>query len=163
LMHAPQILLLDEPSTGLDPGARLDLWQCLEKMRNEQGVTVVLTTHLLDEAVKANRLALFDEGQLVALDTPSALQATVGGDVITIRCQQPGVVAQQIHQQFQLPAVATADGVRVEVQAGHQWIARLVEAFPGMIQEIMLGKPTLEDVFIAKTGHRFVAAEERSV
>ena len=160
IIHHPQLLLLDEPSTGLDPGARLDLWQCLTRMRAERQVTVILTTHLLDEAAKADRLAIFDQGKLVALDSPAALQATVGGDAITIRCAEPASLAAEITERWQLPAVASEETVRVEVREGHQWIARLVEAWPGRVQEITLGKPTLEDVFIAKTGHRFADQRE---
>ena len=155
LIHDPQLLLLDEPSTGLDPGARLDLWRCLEQVRRERGTTVVLTTHILEEAAKADRLAILHEGRLVALDTPAALQAVIGGDSITIRTADPGRLSGLIRERFNLVAVETDGGVRLEVECGHQWIARLVEAFPREIDEISLGKPTLEDVFIAKTGKRF--------
>src|SRR5215213_8696029 len=89
MLHRPRLLLLDEPSTGLDPGARSDLWQYLEQIRADNGVTVVLTTHLLEEADKADRLAILHEGRLVALDTPDALRATVGGDSITIDTLDP--------------------------------------------------------------------------
>ena len=85
MLHRPRLLLLDEPSTGLDPGARSDLWQYLEQVRDEDGVTVVLTTHLLEEAERADRIAIMHRGELAALDTPAALQAAVGGDAITIR------------------------------------------------------------------------------
>src|SRR3954467_3282984 len=85
MLHRPRLLLLDEPSTGLDPGARSDLWQYLEQVRDNDGVTVIVTTHLLDEAQRADRIAIMHKGQLAALDTPTALQAAVGGDAITIR------------------------------------------------------------------------------
>jgi ABC-2 type transport system ATP-binding protein len=161
LVHEPEVLLLDEPSTGLDPAARLDLWQCLTTMRAERGVTVVLTTHLLDEAAKADRLAIFDQGRLVALDTPTALQATVGGDTILLRGPQVVALAPRIREQFQLAVQVIDAQLRVEVQRdGHLWIPKLVEAFPNQIEELSLGKPTLEDVFIAKTGHRFVDLRE---
>src|SRR3954468_15229468 len=90
MLHRPRLLLLDEPSTGLDPGARSDLWKYLEEVRNDDGVTVVLTTHLLEEAQRADRIAIMHKGELAALDTPVALQATVGGDAITIRTNDPG-------------------------------------------------------------------------
>ncbi len=156
-IHHPQLLLLDEPSTGLDPGARLELWRFLEQIRREQGTTVVLTTHILEEAAKADRLALLHEGRLVALDTPTALQATVGGDSILIRTSNPARLSERVRERFQLTPASTESGLRLEVPQGHQWIARLVEAFPGEIEEIVLGKPTLEDVFLAKTGRKFEA------
>jgi ABC-2 type transport system ATP-binding protein len=155
MIHDPQLILLDEPSTGLDPGARLDLWQMLSQLRDIRGTTVVLTTHILDEAAKADRLAILHAGKLVALDTPAALQATVGGDAITIRTSNPAGLIQTLREKFSLTGSEAAGGVRLEVRDGHQWIARLVDALPQEIEEITLGKPTLEDVFIAKTGRGF--------
>lgn len=155
MIHDPQLILLDEPSTGLDPGARLNLWQHLVQLRESRGTTVVLTTHILEEAAKADRLAIMHEGRLVALDTPAALQATVGGDAITIPTTNPAGLLSALREKFSLAASEIEGGVRLEVRDGHQWIAKLVEALPEQIDEITLGKPTLEDVFIAKTGRRF--------
>ena len=163
LLHRPSLLLLDEPSTGLDPGARSDLWQYLHQVRDEDGVTVVLTTHLLEEAEKADRLAIMSEGVLVALDTPEDLRSTVGGDTIWIDTQDPQQLAALIANRCQLEASVVDGRVRLELQDGHQWVARLVEEFPGRISAITVGKPTLEDVFIARTGHRFREREEVGV
>lgn len=154
LLHAPQLLLLDEPSTGLDPGARSDLWDYLTHLRREQGVTVVLTTHLLEEAEKVDRLAILDRGKLVALDTPDALRSAVGGDTITIGTEDPPALVSALRESFGIEAAELDGMVRFTQTEGHRLIARLVEAFPGQIQSITLGKPTLEDVFIAHTGHR---------
>ena len=155
MLHRPRLLLLDEPSTGLDPGARADVWQYLQQVREESQVTVVLTTHLLDEADRADRIAIMCEGSLVALDTPAALRATVGGDSITIRTENPDRLAAAIRERFACDVLVLAGGVRLEQSEGHQWISRLVEAFPDEIETITLGKPTLEDVFIDRTGHQF--------
>jgi ABC-2 type transport system ATP-binding protein len=155
MLHRPRLLLLDEPSTGLDPGARSDLWQYLEQVRDADGVTVVVTTHLLDEAQRADRIAIMHSGNLAALDTPAALQAAVGGDAITIRTSEPAGLAADIDRQMQAAAKVVDGSVRLEQANGHQWIPRLVEAFPERIESITLGKPTLEDVFIHFTGHRF--------
>ncbi len=160
LIHGPRLLLLDEPSTALDPGARSDLWSYLRTLRDEQGVTVVLTTHLLEEADKADRIAILHEGSLVALDTPDALRATVGGDSITIRTAHPAALAAEIASRFDCQPRVIDGTVRLEQADGHQWIARLVDAFADQIESITLGKPTLEDVFIARTGHRFWQARE---
>src|SRR5262249_38287272 len=118
-------------------------------------VTVVVTTHLLDEAERADRIAIMHKGELAALDTPSALQAAVGGDAITIRTKEPAALAGEIQQQFNIPAMVIDNSVRLEQPNGHQWIPKLVEAFPNRTESITLGKPTLEDVFIHFTGHRF--------
>lgn len=155
LLHSPQLLLLDEPSTGLDPAARSDLWRYLRSLRDEHGTTILLTTHYLDEADGADRVAILHEGNLVALGHPDELRAGVGGDSITIETSDPAALSQAIDQKFSLAARAVDQAVRLEVPDGHHWIARLVEAFPGQITAIRLGKPTLEDVFIARTGHRF--------
>jgi ABC-2 type transport system ATP-binding protein len=104
MLHRPRLLLLDEPSTGLDPGARSDVWQYLKQVRDEIGVTIVLTTHLLEEAQGADRIAIMHCGQLAALDTPLALQAAVGGDAITIRTAAADSLATDIAQRFNVQA-----------------------------------------------------------
>ena len=155
MLHRPQMLLMDEPSTGLDPGARSDVWQYLQQVRQEDGVTVVLTTHLLDEAERADRIGIMHNGELVALDAPAALQASVGGDAITIKTTAPEQLCSAISQQFDCD-VSVVDGtVRLEQPQGHEWVPRLVESFGQQIDAITIGKPTLEDVFIDRTGHRF--------
>jgi ABC-2 type transport system ATP-binding protein len=155
LLHSPRLLILDEPTTGLDPLARADLWEYLEQIRRDDGVTVVLTSHLLEEADRADRIAILDQGRLVALGGPDELRATVGGDSITIETADPPRLAASIRERFDCPAEVVGESVRLERSDGHQWIARLVEAFPGQIDSIRLGKPSLEDVFIARTGRRF--------
>ncbi len=159
MLHRPRLLLLDEPSTGLDPGARADLWNYLQQVREKDGVTIVLTTHLLEEAERADRIAIMHQGKLAALDTPVALQASVGGDSINIRTEQPKQLAKAIHAKFDCEATVLDGTVRLEQPDGHQWISRLVEAFPDEIQTVTLGKPTLEDVFIDRTGHRYLSEE----
>lgn len=160
LLHEPRVLILDEPSTGLDPGARADLWDYLHSIRRDNGVTVILTTHLLEEADKADRLAILDQGKLVALDTPDKLRSEVGGDTLTIEADDPTGLAARVRDRFG-GDVQTLDGrVRLERPDGHRLVAQLVEAFPGEVRSVMLGKPTLEDVFIARTGRRFVTADE---
>lgn len=155
MLHRPRLLLLDEPSTGLDPGARSDLWNYLNQVRQRDNVTIVLTTHLLDEAERADRIAIMHEGELVDLDTPDALRESVGGDSITIRTADPARLASAIRERFSCESLVLDGGVRLEQPNGHQWTAQLVEAFPDAIESITVGKPTLEDVFIDRTGHQF--------
>jgi ABC-2 type transport system ATP-binding protein len=155
MIHRPQLLLLDEPSTGLDPAARSDLWQYLRELKNAEGTTILLTTHYLDEADGADHIAILNEGRLVALGRPEDLRSQVGGDSITIETAEPDVLARDVRDRLGLAARVVEDSVRLEVPDGHTWIARIIEAFPGRVSAIRLGKPTLEDVFIARTGHRF--------
>lgn len=162
LVHQPTILLLDEPSTGLDPGARSDLWQILRSLVVNHRVTVVLTTHYLDEAAGADRVAILSQGKLMGVDTPEALCRSVGGDAVLMETSRPDELAATIRRQLSLSATVMDGIVRLEVPDGHTWVSRLVELSPGSIQSIRVGKPTLEDVFIARTGHRFWQVEEQS-
>lgn len=155
MVHQPRLLLLDEPSTGLDPAARSDLWQYLRHLKSRHGTTIVLTTHYLDEADGADRIAILNEGKLVALGAPEELKSQIGGDSITIETAHPEELAQSIRENLSLPAKVLDESVRIETPNGHSWIARIVEEFPGQVRAVRLGQPTLEDVFIARTGHRF--------
>src|SRR5947207_11560153 len=96
LLHGPRVLLLDEPTTGLDPGARRDVWQYLHMLRDEEQVTVLVTTHLMEEAERCDRLAILNEGKLVALGTPADLKREIGGDVIVLDSRDPESLALRI-------------------------------------------------------------------
>jgi len=155
LLHHPSVLLLDEPTTGLDPGARRDVWQYLRILRDEEQVTVIVTTHLMEEAERCDRLAILNEGRLVALGTPVELKREIGGDVIVLEADSPESLADRVRARFGVDAVVLGNKVRIERENGHRFITDVVEAFPGEIQSVSVSKPTLEDVFIHRTGHRF--------
>ncbi len=159
LLHGPRLLLLDEPTTGLDVGGRLDLWQYLAHLREASGVTVLVTTHLLEEAERCDRLAILDRGRLAAEGAPDELKKQIGGDVIVLGAREPDVLCRQIQERFSVAASAVDGAVRIERERGHEFIAQLVEAFPGQIDSVTVHKPTLEDVFIRRTGRRFWAGE----
>ncbi len=155
LLHHPSVLLLDEPTTGLDPGARRDLWQYLASLRDEERVTIVVTTHLMEEAERCDRLAILNEGKLVALGTPTELKREIGGDVILLDARGPKSLAQRIGARFGVQPAVIEGKVRLEREHGHRFVTDVVEAFPGEIDAVSISKPTLEDVFIHRTGHRF--------
>src|SRR5689334_4770925 len=155
LLHHPSVLLLDEPTTGLDPGARRDLWQYLKILRDQEGVSILVTTHLMEEAERCDRLAIFNEGKVVALGTPTELKREIGGDVILLDAKSPDSLAERIRTRFHLDAQVLNTHVRLERENGHRFITDVVEAFPGEIDAVSVSKPTLEDVFIHRTGHRF--------
>jgi len=155
LLHHPSVLLLDEPTTGLDPGARRDLWQYLAILRDEERVTVIVTTHLMEEAERCDRLVILNEGKVVALGTPDDLKREIGGDVILLDAKDPDSLAERIRIRFHLDVQVLHGEVRIERENGHRFITDVVEAFPGEIESISVSKPTLEDVFIHRTGHRF--------
>ncbi len=154
LLHQPKLLLLDEPSTGLDPAARIDLWQLLSEINQHDGVTVLLTTHLMDEADRCSRLAILGNGKLLACDAPSALKARLGGQIVTITTPDAPGLSQRLQQQLGVESALFENGLRFERPDAHALIGPIVEAAGGLIQSISLGQPTLEDVFIHLTGHR---------
>ncbi|MGA8311269.1 MAG: ATP-binding cassette domain-containing protein [Terriglobales bacterium] len=160
LLHHPAVLLLDEPTTGLDPGARRDLWQYLQILRDEEKVTVIVTTHLMEEAERCDRLVILNEGKLVALGTPAELKREIGGDVILLDARDAESLAEQIRGRFNVNAQVLGGQVRLERENGHRFITDVVEAFPGEIQAISVSKPALEDVFIHRTGHKFWTEED---
>ncbi len=155
LLHQPEVLLLDEPSTGLDASARRDLRLYLRQLREEFGVTILLTTHFMDEAEACDCLGILDRGRLVALDSPAALKETIGGDVLVLGTREPETLSRRIQERFGGDPKIVGGMVRLERPQAHAFVTDLVEAFPGQIDSVTLSKPTLEDVFIQRTGHQF--------
>jgi ABC-2 type transport system ATP-binding protein len=153
LLPEPRLLVLDEPSTGLDPSARRDLLAELRRLRDDAGTTVVLTTHIMEEAAACDRVGVLHEGQLVAIGAPASLVEGIGGDVISIEATtDPEALAAAIRARFPVDAKIVGQRVRIERRAAHEFVPVLVEAFPGDIASIRVGRPTLEDVFAHHTG-----------
>ena len=159
LLHGPSVLLLDEPTTGLDPGARRDVWQYLRMLRDQEKVTVLVTTHLMEEAERCDRLAILNEGKLVALGSPAELKREIGGDVIVLDAREPESLSIRIHSRFDVDVRVVDGQIRIEKDHAHRFVTDLVEAFPGEIDAVSISKPSLEDVFIRRTGHRFWSEE----
>ena len=155
LLNEPALLLLDEPSTGLDPGARIDLWDHLRQIQRE-GVTILLTTHLMEEADLCTRLAIMDRGVMKALDTPDALKSQIGGDVVTLQTRDPEAAARLITEKLGLTPARFESTLRLEHPDGPHLIPQLVAALPGLVDSVSVGKPTLQDVFIRVTGRRLL-------
>jgi ABC-2 type transport system ATP-binding protein len=162
LLHQPILLLLDEPSTGLDPGARRDFNAYLHFLREQEGTTIVLTTHIMEEAERCDRVGIIHQGKLVALGTPDKLKAQVGGDVVVIRAQNVSALREKLMQRFACEPMLVDATLRVERSQGHEFVREVVAAFPGEVQSVTFGKPTLEDVFIHQTGHRFWDEEQNT-
>jgi ABC-2 type transport system ATP-binding protein len=153
LMPRPELLVLDEPTTGLDPSARRDVRDHFLELR-ASGMTIVMTTHLMEEASACDRVAILHRGTLVALGAPAQLVESVGGDVIVIAARDPKALAPQIEDRFGVHPELVDGRLRVERHRGHEFVPALVEAFPGEIDAITFGKPTLEDAFVHYTGER---------
>ncbi|MBI4875814.1 MAG: ABC transporter ATP-binding protein [Acidobacteria bacterium] len=153
LLHQPAVLLMDEPSTGLDPAARRELGQYVDELR-AAGVTILVTTHILDEADRCDRLLLMHEGRRVAEGTPAELKARVGGDVVVLETEQPERLSARLKERFGVAPSLAGGALRVEIANAHRFVAEAIEAFPGAIEAVALHKPTLEDVFLDLTGAR---------
>jgi ABC-2 type transport system ATP-binding protein len=157
LLHEPELLLLDEPSTGLDPSARREFWNYLQHLREHDGVTVVLTTHYMEEAERCDRIGIMHQGKLVAIAPPNELKSEVGGDVIVIHTAAPELLQRKILARFKLKSQLVDGAIRIEKLRGHELVRDLIDAFGEEIESVSFGKPTLEDVFVHLTGHQFFA------
>jgi ABC-2 type transport system ATP-binding protein len=157
LLHEPELLVLDEPSTGLDPTARREFLNYLTELRDRQGVTIVLTTHHMEEAERCDRIGVLHQGRLAAIAPPAELKSRVGGDVVAIHAREPEDLQRKIAAQMQVTAVLVDGTLRVERPRGHEFVRDVVNAFGDEIESVTFGKPTLEDVFVHLTGQRFFA------
>ncbi len=155
LLTRPRVLLMDEPSTGLDPAARHDVWELLREARRRDGLTILLTTHLMDEADHCDRVAFLSDGKLVACDTPTALKQRVGGDVMTMTSPDPAALVVILRDALSIEGVIQGRTVRIERPRAHEMVPTAVAAAPGLIDSVSVAKPTLEDVFLDLTGRQF--------
>ena len=155
LLHQPRLLILDEPSTGLDPSARREFLNYLADLRDRDGITIVLTTHHMEEAERCDRIGVLDQGRLVAIAPPGELKTRVGGDVVVIHAHEPDQLRQKIEQRMRINTALVDGTLRVERPRGHEFVRDVVEAFGSEIESVTFGKPTLEDVFVHLTGRRF--------
>ena len=154
ILTRPRLLLLDEPSTGLDVAARIELWRILTELRAAGEMTVLLTTHLMDEADRCDRLAILDQGKLLADATPDTLKDQVGGDVITFTGPQLDVLQRAVQATLGVTVQRVEQSLRIERPAAHLFVPQLIEAAPGLIESVTVGRPTLDDVFVRLTGRR---------
>jgi ABC-2 type transport system ATP-binding protein len=155
LLHRPDLMLLDEPNTGLDPNARREFLAQLEQLSRRDGVTVLLTTHFMEEAERCDRVGILHEGRLVAFEEPHRLKARIGGDVVVVQCRDPEAMRGKLKERFDGDPLVVDGTVRLETPRGHRLVGEIVEAFPGEILSVSWGQPTLDDVFVHLTGRRF--------
>jgi ABC-2 type transport system ATP-binding protein len=160
LVHAPPLLVMDEPTVGLDAAAFRAFWDGIEALRRAEGTTVVLTTPRPDEAERCDRLAILARGRIVACATPDALRARVSGDVLDVEADEPEAVARALAERLGVVARVRPDGVQIEREAGHALVPRIVEVFPpGRLRSVSLRRPTLADAYLAVTGEALEEAE----
>jgi ABC-2 type transport system ATP-binding protein len=159
LLHHPRVLFLDEPTIGLDPQTRRHIWNYLARVREQERITLFLTTQYLDEAEGCDRIAIIDRGAIVALDTPDALKRRVGGDLVTIGVADPTAAVAEISSRYGFEASSRDGTVRFHVPEGDRFLPAFVQTFPLPLLSISLERPTLDDVFITLTGHEIRDAE----
>jgi ABC-2 type transport system ATP-binding protein len=165
LVHRPRVLFLDEPTTGLDPSSRADLWQEVSRLAREDGVTVFLTTQYLEEAdVLADRVGIIDHGRIVAEGTPDALKAEIARPSVQAvpvdRADRDALAA--VLARFGAPVPAPPGAAAVRLESGEDLVAvvRALDAADLRVADLQLHQPSLDDVFLAKTGRKLDAAEE---
>jgi ABC-2 type transport system ATP-binding protein len=152
LLHRPRVLFLDEPTLGLDPQTRNRIWEYVLELRRRERVTIFLTTHYMDEAEHCDRLAVIDQGQIVALDTPEALKDAVGGDIVTLRAGDNAAAARELETRYGLGTQLQNGTVAFTVSHGEEFLPGFVREFPVPLLAVGVRRPTLDDVFLGLTG-----------
>lgn len=152
LLHYPKVLFLDEPTLGLDPQTRQRIWDKIHELREREGTTIFLTTHYMEEAENAQRIAIIDEGRIIAMDTPEALKQKVGKDIINLKARNNGQAAAEIRERFNIPVKEGREDLTLEVTKGSEFIPQLVNTLETEVLSISLRRPTLDDVFLKLTG-----------
>ncbi len=152
LLHYPKVLFLDEPTLGLDPQTRRRIWDYILELRQREGTTIFLTTHYMDEAEKADRIAIIDHGKLIVIDTPEKLKDAVGKDIIFVKTDDDEKAAEEISLRYRIQARHDSDGVTFEVESGEEFIPTFIKEFSTRIRSVSLRHPTLDDAFLKLTG-----------
>ena len=156
LIHSPKVLLLDEPSSGLDIGIRRQLSDYLNLLSKSENILILMTTHLLDEADLADKVAILDNGKLISIGSPTDLKSQIVGDIVLIEANRPDVLCKEITDRFGVSPIIFNNLLHIECEQGHEFVREVASVFPDEIHNVRIGKPTLEDVFIKSTGNPFV-------
>jgi ABC-2 type transport system ATP-binding protein len=161
LLHRPRVLFLDEPTLGLDPQTRNRIWEYIIEMCRQEGTTIFLTTHYMDEAEKAGRIAIIDEGRIVALDTPKKLKKIVGQDIISVKTEDDAKATEEIRMQYQIEARSDGGGLTFNVKNGEEFLPDFIKGLGTKILSVNLRRPSLDDVFLKLTGREIRDEESK--
>ena len=159
ILHHPEVLFLDEPTQGLDPQTRANVWDHLREIRARTGLTVFMTTHYMEEAEWCDRIAIIDHGTIVALGSPDELKAQVGGDIVVVSTADNARAVEEISGKLGVTALLDGDSLRVEVADGSAFVPQLVTALSTPVRNVTVRRPSLDDVFLKLTG-RAIREEE---
>src|SRR5580658_2450001 len=162
LLHSPRVLFLDEPTVGLDPQTRLSIWTYIQELKATEDITMFMTTHYMDEAEYCDRIAIIDDGRIIALDTPEALKASVGKDRIRITTDDDPETIRLLKEFFDIDAAVSEHELTFSVEQGEHFVPLLFSDLPVPIRSVSVARPTLDDVFMAYTGRTIRDAEDSS-
>jgi ABC-2 type transport system ATP-binding protein len=162
LLHSPRVLFLDEPTVGLDPQTRASIWTYIQELKATEDITMFMTTHYMDEAEYCDRIAIIDDGRIIALDTPEALKASVGKDRIRITTDDDPETIRLLEERFGLDATMSESEITFSVEEGEHFVPRLFSELPVAIRSVNVARPTLDDVFMTYTGRTIRDAEASS-
>jgi ABC-2 type transport system ATP-binding protein len=152
LIHAPDVLFLDEPTTGLDTQTRAAVWEYLDKLRSERNITIFFTTHQMEEAEHCDEIAIIDHGEVVTRGTPRELKSVIGADLICLRTENDLAAASALADRFGLAAMPGPDGVRVRAEDAAELVPKLCRDLGTRVDSVTISPPTLDDVFLHHTG-----------
>ncbi|MFC2023985.1 ATP-binding cassette domain-containing protein [Chloroflexota bacterium] len=165
LLHYPKVLFLDEPTLGLDPQTRNRLWEYILELQKREGTTIFLTTHYMEEAERAHRIAIMDYGKIVAIDTPERLKQLVSRDIVSVKTDDNAKAAEEIGQRYQTEVRHDHDHdeISFEVSKGKEFLPTFVREFDTRILSVSLRHPSLDDVFLKLTGREMRDEEVNDV
>jgi ABC-2 type transport system ATP-binding protein len=152
LLHRPKVLFLDEPTLGLDPQSRVQTWDFIEKLKVQEDITIFMTTHYLEEAENCDRIAIIDEGKIIACGTSEELKKNLEGDTISLKTRDDEKARSWIEEKFKISVSQLKDGLSFTVSGGENFIPQLFNGFPIEVLSVSLKRPSLDDVFISLTG-----------
>ncbi|MFC1892521.1 ATP-binding cassette domain-containing protein [Chloroflexota bacterium] len=153
LLHRPQVLFLDEPTLGLDPQTRRHIWDYIQALRQQDSLTIFLTTHYMDEAENCDRISVIDRGRIIALDTPDKLKDALGGDVVTLTAEDNEAATLELKERYNLSPVIENGTITFTIPQGEKFLPKLIGSFQSRLVSIGVHRPTLDDVFLKLTGH----------
>jgi ABC-2 type transport system ATP-binding protein len=160
MLHSPRVLFLDEPTIGLDPQTRRSIWTYIRELKEREEITIFMTTHYMDEAEWCDRIAIMDQGEIVALDAPDSLKAAVGKDRVMIHTPDDEAAIAALKEHFGIDAGMAEGAVTFGVPGGEEFVPRLFAELGVPIQGVSVHRPTLDDVFMSYTGTTIRDAEE---
>ncbi|MGW5682316.1 ATP-binding cassette domain-containing protein [Nonomuraea sp. NPDC003754] len=159
LLHSPRVLFLDEPTVGLDPQTRAAIWGYINKLRHGEDITIFMTTHYMDEAEYCDRIAIIDHGEIVVIDSPEALKASVGKDRVQIHTGDDDTAITALSERFGIEAAVHEGAVTFAVASGEEFVPRLFAELGLPIRAVSVSRPSLDDVFMSYTGSTIRDAE----